>query len=505
MRRFLSAEVLFFLFAWVANAVVFRARGLADPGTLWHVRVGELIFRDGIMRTDPFTFTFAGQTWIPQQWGGECLMALAHGIGGFDTLLLGFAVMTALLFTGVFRFLRANGMGWPLAAAVAGFAMVAAGFHFYVRPHLVTILLMAVVAAVLVAFDRGRIGLRRLAWLIPLHVVWTNIHGGMLGGVFTLGLAAAGWVALFLLKKESPVQSWKSAGSLAVVVVLTAATMFVNPIGSELQRTWFRIVGSPTMSRYVSEHSPLDWSREGDRAVLAFAAFYFTMLLSASWRQWRLTWLLPAVWLALSLKGIRHGPLFVVVGAVVIADIWPHTAWFRFLSKTGDSLTRDPAVPLPRLAWRDATIPGLLVTVALVLQANRVAVPVVGRGWAKLDSPAMPMDMVGPLQAYAQSVPPGTPIYNDVNFGGFVIYFAPTLKNFGDDRFELCGDDWLANYVETITEHPERFDDWQRRYGFTRALIASGGPNPLEEHLRASGRWAEVARGKTAALYAVRP
>ena len=41
------------------------------------------------------SFPFAGKTWIPQQWGGECLMALAYRAGGFDTMLLGFAVLVA--------------------------------------------------------------------------------------------------------------------------------------------------------------------------------------------------------------------------------------------------------------------------------------------------------------------------------------------------------------------------------------------------------------------------
>ncbi|QEL20007.1 hypothetical protein [Limnoglobus roseus] len=505
-RRFFPPEALFFLAAWIGCAVAFRSRGLADPGTLWHVRVGELIFRDGIMRTDPFTFPFAGRTWIPQQWGGECLMALAHGVGGFDTILLGFSLLIAGLFTGIFRRFLAGGMGVPLAAVAAGFALVAAGFHFYARPHMATIVLMAVVAAFLVDFDRGWLTLRRMAWLIPIHAVWTNIHGGMLGGLFTMGLAALGWGGTFVLKKDSPLRSWTEVAGMAALIALCAVTMFVNPIGLELQRTWFRIVGSPAMAAFVAEHSPLDPTREGDQAVLLFALFYAALLFSVGFRRWRVTWLLPVVWFVLTLKGIRQGPLFVVVGAVVAADIWPHTAWYRWLKASGDSLTRDPADVLPKIGWPGRTIPGILIAVALVSQAARVPLPVIGSGWAKLDSPAMPMDMVEPLQAFARTVPAGTPIYNDMNFGGFVIYFAPTLKNFGDDRFELCGDEWLTDYVETIGKHPERFDGWQRRYGFTTALLSTSEPRePLEEYLIQSSRWQRIAQGRTAALYQLRP
>ncbi len=503
LRRFFPVEVAFFLCAWLACAAVFRSRGFHDPGTLWHVRVGELILQNGIMRTDPFTFTFAGRTWIPQQWGGEVLMALAHRVGGLDTLLLGFSLLIAATFALVFRRLRAGGMGLPLAGTVAGFALVAAGFHFYIRPHLATIAFTAVVVAVLVAFDRGRIPLKALLWFVPLHVVWTNVHGGMLGGVATLGLAALGWGVFFVLKKDSPPRCWKSVGAVAAIVVLCGLAMFVNPIGLELQRTWFRIVGSGAMAKYVTEHSPLNPAREGDRAVLAFAMLYLFVLLSVPVRRWRATALLPLAWFVLTLTGIRHGPLFVVVAAVVLADLWPHSRWHSYLAKTGDSLTRDPNEPLEPLGWRSAVVPTMLVALALALQANRVPVPLIGHGWARLDSPhTMPIDLVEPLQAYANSVPPGTPLYNDLNYGGFVIYFAPTLKNFADDRFELCGDAWLDDYVNAIESAPERIDDWQRRYGFTRALVARGGR--LNEYLANSPRWAVVATGASAVFYRLR-
>ena len=51
-----------------------------------------------------------------------------------------------------------------------------------------------------VDYERGRCTEWRLAWLIPLYVLWTNLHGGVLGGTMTLGLAVAGWGCLFLVE-----------------------------------------------------------------------------------------------------------------------------------------------------------------------------------------------------------------------------------------------------------------------------------------------------------------
>ena len=117
-------------------------------------------------------------------------------------------------------------------------------------------------------------------------------------------------------------------------------------------RTWQRIVGSKVMAEIVNEHMPLDLAREPDQVVVGFAAFYLLLLLGTLPARPRVTWLIPLVWFVLTLKGIRQGPLFVIIAAVAIADLWPHTVWYRLLKKYGESLTRDPADTAagPRLA-----------------------------------------------------------------------------------------------------------------------------------------------------------
>ena len=75
---------------WLLLLLAFRERGFYDPGSLWHVKVGEIILDGRAARrpTRSATRSRAGR-WIPQQWGAEVLMALAHRAGGLDTMLLG--------------------------------------------------------------------------------------------------------------------------------------------------------------------------------------------------------------------------------------------------------------------------------------------------------------------------------------------------------------------------------------------------------------------------------
>src|SRR5437660_364866 len=77
-----------------------------------------------------------------------------------------------------------------IAMVVALLGVGAASIHFLARPHIFTLLLLSVSMWILEA-DRSRPS-RRVWWLVPLTVVWTNLHGGFLVLIATLGLAAAG-------------------------------------------------------------------------------------------------------------------------------------------------------------------------------------------------------------------------------------------------------------------------------------------------------------------------
>lgn len=213
---------------------------------------------------------------------------------------------------------------------------------------------------------------------------------------------------------------------------------------------------------------------------------------------------------ALSFKGIRQGPLFAITAVVAAVDLWPHTVWHRLLKKYGDgSLARDPD-PAPRWAFAWATVPALAVIAAFALQVNHVAVPVVGAGWARLDPEFIPTELTDEMRAYAAAVPPGTPVFNDANLGGYLIYHTPSLKIFMDDRCELYGDDWIRAYADTLGKPPAElgpeFETWADTYHFERALVmtqpAADEKPPLEQYLLSvPQKWHEVARCKRAVIF----
>ncbi len=522
LSRLFRPETVFFLLLFFVLLLAFRERGFYDPGSLWHIKVGELILTSGFPHTDPFTYTFAGHTWIPQQWGAEVLMALAHRVGGFDTMLLGFVVLVAGLFTAIFRRGTRAGMGPILAGLIVGFCLFVGVFHYFVRPHMFTIALLGWTMMCVVDYENFRAGNARLAALIPLFILWTNLHGGVLGGTMTLGLAVAGWGVLFLIHNHrqsknppgsmlaTPITTWRTAFLLVGIVLACGLTPFVNPFGMEMLNTWKRIVSSNVLPEVVREHMPLDPTSPLGLAVIALGAFYLFLLAGTLPRVPRVSWLVPLAWFVLSFKGIRQGPLFAICAAVAIPDLWPHTLWHRLLVKHGDgSLAREPGPVGMKGGFAWAIVPALLIVLCFTLQVTHTTAPVIGHGWARLDPRFVPSDLTEEMTSYAASVPPGTRIFNDANLGGYLIYHTPTLKIFMDDRCELYGDPWIRNYSDTLGKTPEelgpQFEEWATDYGFQRAMIMvhpEGEEKPsLERYLLASPQWKEVARGKRAAVF----
>ncbi|MGE3803867.1 MAG: hypothetical protein AB7K24_04230 [Gemmataceae bacterium] len=510
LRRFWSAESGIFLALWLFLMVVGQSRLFRDPGTLWHTRVGQIMLdQHRLIHTDPFSVTRGGQPWLPHQWLGELGMALLHRLAGWDSLLLATVTLLALLYTWIAHRLMRAGFQWTLAAAITILAVSVSASHFHVRPHLATLVFFAITCAAIDDFEMGRLRLARLFWLVPVYALWTNLHGGMLGGVATLGLALAGWIAFKVIGLDSPLRSWRDVPVLGLLIVACGLAAFCNPYGAELPAVWLEIMRLPQLTEIIIEHKPLEPAEADGLVTLALAAAYVLVLLTVRpRRQLRVAWLLPLVWFYLATGRIRHASLFAVAAVLALADVFPHTALARRIVTSGSDLFVPPREDAPRrrvpaTAW---LVPGLVVAAAFLLQVSGTQVPVVGAGWARFDPRESPVGLEPYLRYDAAGTlrPPGTPIFNDLNFGGFVIYHAPNLRVFIDDRCELFGRDLLLEYNEArLIRDPEsdkKIGDWLSRFGFELALTQPG--TALDAYFRSRNKeWKLIAETPAAALY----
>lgn len=110
LRKLFRVETWIFFGIWLFFMLFGRSKLFHDPGTFWHIVVGERILSTGrLIYKDAFSFTRFGHPWIAQERLGELIMALIHRIAGFDSLLLAASTLLASFYTWIAnRLLRAG-------------------------------------------------------------------------------------------------------------------------------------------------------------------------------------------------------------------------------------------------------------------------------------------------------------------------------------------------------------------------------------------------------------
>ena len=298
---------LFFLALFAVLLVGGRSRFFRDPGTFWHTATGNQILDSRtFISTDPFTYTFCGQEWTPYEWLGEVAMAIAHRLGGFDLQFVLAVGLISLTFAALGDRLARTGLNGIAAGCVTALAVAVAANHFHVRPHLITMAFLAFTMTRLSAVEAGRASIVSLLGLVPVFVIWTNSHGGALGGYATLGLVFMGWLIAWPLRMETPVQSVKQALGLIAVGLVIGATILATPYGLDVPKTWIRLMLMPELKTFVIEHMPADPRDPLNAPFFALGLVYLTTMAGLR-RLPRVTWLIPIVWFALGCDRCRHG------------------------------------------------------------------------------------------------------------------------------------------------------------------------------------------------------
>jgi hypothetical protein len=360
-----------------------------------------------------------------------------------------------------------------------------------------TILFLTLTFLRLQDYEAGRIGFWKLFGLVPLFIIWVNTHGGVLGGIGTVGLTVLGWLVFAAVQWPSPVHSRRSALALCGWVGAIGLTVFATPYGLSLPRTWLDIMGMTELPHIIKEHMPVNPAEPGSWPFFGLGVVYLIALAGLRAKP-HVTWLLPLVWLILGCERVRHAPLFAVTATAAMAEFFPFTVWARRLGSRPD-LYSPPTGPT-RTTRVGIAVCGLSVVMALALQSSGVRVPVVGAGWARFPETVWPLRLIPTLHREAEGQQK-VPIFNEYEFGGFLIYFAPEYRPFVDDRCEVFGGPWLAEFVAAGNGDPTTMmQKWEAEYPrFDLALTRPG--SGFDRYFASRSDWKEVESASAGRLW----
>ena len=160
----------------------------ADTDMWWHLGAGRAIVTTGrIPQADEFSFTVRGQPWVNVQWLAQAGMYGAYRIGG-DVLL---ALLVAGLVVVAFAFVYPQMEGHSfLRAFTLVLAATASAVIWSPRPQMLSFALLGVTSYIVYLFKWKQIN--RLWVLIPMFVLWGNVHGGYALGLMLIGCVLVG-------------------------------------------------------------------------------------------------------------------------------------------------------------------------------------------------------------------------------------------------------------------------------------------------------------------------
>jgi hypothetical protein len=397
----------------------------------------------------------------------------------------------------LFRLIRRACGNGLVAIAVTLLATGGCAVHWLARPHLFTLLFLAITLHITVRAAEGRTKL--LAWLVPLTLLWTNFHGGFFVVFLVLMCYIGGGLLNAAIEKDTLARRAYLSGlrPWAYTFAGCFAVTFVNPYGWELHRHVIDYLSDPYQLNHITEFQSMNFHAP---VAMYFEPLMILTVLVAFWyaRNRRFAEVFLALgWLHLALMAQRNLPLYAIaVGplaacgvcaalrragestGVLAAWIGRAARWFEHGSADVDVTDRIARVHLV------SALPVALVAAILLATPARPGVTE-----SKIASTYNPK--VFPEKALPVLLSPETHrVFAEDQWGDYLIYnLYPRLKVFIDGRSDFYGDDFGLRYLDLMNVQT----GWQKildKYSIDTIVIAP--KFALTQTLKISRDWRVV-------------
>jgi len=429
--------VIFFYLFFSNNAGL-----LGDGDTGYHIRAGEYIIETlSIPKRDIFSFHTPAMPWTAHEWLSEVIMALVHNWLGLTGIVTFFAFLLALTTYLLFKILREYEADILAATAVTILVFDSARIHWLARPHVFSFLLMIICHFVLESWHRGRAN--RLYLLVPIMLLWVNLHGGYLGGFILMGAYLVGAWAQRLsappARRAACTKKWKQ---LAVTIAACLVVCLINPYGYQILLFPFHLVSDKFLMDHVSEFLSPNFH---DRMPFKYLLLLLIAIVALSRKGVEATELvLILTFTDMALLSARYIPLFALITAPILAR---HATGLResiggrpaeFLKKRLENVARLDARATDYL-WPAAAL--LIVAVAVYS----------GKFPHSFDEKTKP---VAASEFLMKERMAGN-MFNNDEFGDYLIYRSyPSYKVFFDGRSDMYGAGMLQEYQKISNFEP---------------------------------------------------
>jgi hypothetical protein len=269
---------------------------------------GREVVEHGLPSTDQITLLGLDRNWTDQQWGAQLIAYGSYALGGYSLLALVTATFAVAAFAIGAAGARALGAGQRAVVLLFFPVLLAAPWTFTIRAQVFVLPLYA--ALIWLLASEARQPTRRVYLVLPLLLIWANLHGSAaLAAMLTMLLGAIELV-------RSRGSSWRRSGLLLALPPLAVLATPYGPV--ETARYYHLLLVDPPFGRELVT----EW-RRSDPAwdTLAFYALAALAVLVVYLGRKRLT-LFDLATLAFTFVGavlaIRGIPWFALAALVLV-------------------------------------------------------------------------------------------------------------------------------------------------------------------------------------------
>lgn len=432
------------LAAWILFLLIFAmsVRVPLDTDTWWHLRSGQVMVDNGeLLREDRFSYTQDGKAWVNHGWGAQLVLYGAYKLtgGGGDTGdsgVIGLALYTAVLATvGMWLLYRISTGSVYSRMFVLVIGSATAAVFWSARPQMFSFLLSCLLLHILYRYKYQQ---RDYLWFIPLlMLLWVNLHAGFAIAFIFLGAFLVGEILGQVLdKRDENALTWLQIRKLGLITLVSIAALCLNPYGPKMILYAFDTAGIQTLNAFIQEWRSPDFKIP---QTWPFLIMLGAVIVLGGRVKRQMAWselVLVAGTVALALWSARNMAVFAVAATPLLArqlDAW--------LNERGWQIIPNPEIN-PRLLRLNWLMLGLVILVAVALIGNTLA----PKNVEKIQKKFLPIAAV----AYLQDHPPQGALFNEYNWGGYLIFAAPEIPVFVDGRTDLYGDTFLKDYIQAV-------------------------------------------------------
>lgn len=466
-----------------ALSFFFAARPLSDGDFWWHLKTGEYILNTrSIPKTDFFSFTNYGKAWVAHEWLSEAIFYVIYSRFGFNVLIVVFALLTTLAFWIAFKRSSSNPLISGTAALIGVWTVLPT---IGVRPRVFTLLLSSVYLALLARHVRRGEG-RELWWLVPLMVLWVNLHGGFLMGLVLIGLTIVGIPLDAWANREKLSSTLPRLKTLFMVLAACMLAACLNPHGIWIYKFPFEIFLSPIQQQTVNDWLSPNFHQS--EAIPVFLLLFLTIAAFAlSPKRVRLSELvLFLATLYMTLKSQRHVAILALVAVPLMADYLQH-----WITARSDGKMFGEAVPVERA--KRTTILTVLFLLPLLVFAWKLKMTIFSApAQVAIDAP------VKAVEYLQQNRLVGNTLTDPNIWGGYLIWKMPSNPVYIDGRIDMYGDEFVKEYLYITLG----YTDWREpldRYGVQIAIVAP--KSVLTTGMRNAPNWQQVYADELAVVF----